>query len=107
MRTPLELPDNFKVVQLTTPDLVEKVFSSLMDPLDLDPGKSLASSVDAEWKQSRTSGVSIFQVLPHSGLNQIYVIPVRFISSYVNLLLLIFFIRFGNLTLFLLPSSDS
>jgi hypothetical protein len=49
---------------LTTPDLVEKVFSSLMDPLDLDPGKSLVSSVDAEWKQSRTFGVSIFQVLP-------------------------------------------
>ena len=39
--TPLELPDNFKVVQLTTPDLVEKVFSSLMDPLDLDPGNLL------------------------------------------------------------------
>ena len=77
-RKPLDLPDNFKVVLLATPNLVEKVFSSLMDPLDLDPGKSLASSVDAEWKQSRTSGVSIFQVLPHSGVNEIYVIPVRF-----------------------------
>ena len=88
--TSLELPDNFKIVLLTTPDLVEKVFSSLMDPLDLDPGKSLVSSVDAEWKQSRTFGVSILQGLPHSGSNQIYVIPVRFISSYVNLLLLIF-----------------
>ena len=77
-RRPLELPANFKVVSLLTHDLIENVFSSLMDPLNLDTSRSLTASVDAEWNISRTHGVSIFQVLPHSDSNVIYVIPVRF-----------------------------
>lgn len=76
---PLKLPANFKIVPLLTHDLIENVFSSLMDPLNLDTSRSLIASVDAEWNISRTCGVSIFQVLPHSDSNVIYVIPVRFL----------------------------
>ena len=76
-RRPLELAADFKVVPLLTYDLVENVFSSLMDPLNLDTSRSLVASIDAEWNIARTCGVSIFQVLPHSDTNVIYVIPVR------------------------------
>jgi hypothetical protein len=79
---PLELPADFKIVPLLTYDLIENVFSSLMDPLNLDSSRSLAASVDAEWNISRTRGVSILQVLPHSDSNVIYVIPVRFFACY-------------------------
>ena len=73
---PLDLPGNMKVLWLSTLDLVESIFSSLMAPLHLDSTKYLTASIDAEWNISRTSGVSICQIAPHSDINMIYVIPV-------------------------------
>ena len=72
---PLELAADFKVIPLSTYDLAENVFSSLMDPLNLDTSRSLVVTIYAEWNISRTCGVSIFQVLLHSD-TVIYVIPV-------------------------------
>jgi hypothetical protein len=100
---PLELPTNFKVFPLLTSDLVENVFSSLMDPLNLDTSRSLVASIDAEWNISRTRGVSIFQVLPHSDTNVIYVIPVRLLLV-INEPNVNFFNSSGNSTTSLLPS---
>ena len=74
---PLDPPLNFKVVWLGTFELVEITFSSLMAPLDLDKKKCLAASTDAEWKVSRKSGISIFQVAPHSQPDTVFIIPVR------------------------------
>jgi hypothetical protein len=42
---------------------------------------SLTASIDAEWKMSRKSGVSIFQVAPHSQSDTVFIIPVRFLFS--------------------------
>jgi hypothetical protein len=76
---PLEMPPNFRVACLTSLELVESVFSSLMAPLDFDVSKWLLVSLDAEWKRSRRSGVSILQIAPHSEPDSVYVIPVSMI----------------------------
>ena len=73
---PFNMPSNIKIVWLGTADLIETTFASLMTPLDLDSEMSLSASVDAEWNLSRTSGVSIFQVAPHSDPQSIFVMPV-------------------------------
>ena len=77
----LELPDSIEVIWLSTSDLVESTFSSLMSPLDVNPQASLAASVDAEWNISRLSGVSVFQVAPHCS-DCIYIIPVSAIGHH-------------------------
>jgi len=74
-RSALELSDSIEVIWLSTSDLVESTFLSLMSPLDVNPQASLAASVDAEWNISRLSGVSVFQVAPHCS-DCIYIIPV-------------------------------
>ena len=86
-RSALELPDSTEVIWLSTSDLVESTFSSLMSPLDVNPQASLAASVDAEWNISRLSGISVFQVAPHC-FNCIYIIPVSALSHHcINILL--------------------
>jgi hypothetical protein len=70
----LELLDGIEAIWLSTSDLVESIFSSLMSPLDVNPQASLVVSIDAEWNISRLSGVSIFQVAHCS--DHIYIIPV-------------------------------
>src|SRR6267154_1433446 len=74
---PLDLPLDFKIVWLSTSELVENTFSSLMAPLDLDKNMSLTASIDAKWKMSWKSGVSIFQVVPHAKSDTVFIIPVR------------------------------
>ena len=50
----LELPDSIEVIWLSTSNLVESTFSSLMSPLDVNPQASLAVSVDAEMEYFET-----------------------------------------------------
>jgi hypothetical protein len=80
-RSALELPDSIEIIWLSTPDLVERTFSSLMSPLDVNPQASLAASVDAEWNISRLLGVSVFQVAPHCS-DCIYIIPVSALGNH-------------------------
>jgi len=61
-----------------------------MAPLDLDKNMSLAASIDAEWKISQKSGVSIFQVAPHSQPDTVFIIPVRYLCFLPPYLTLIF-----------------
>jgi hypothetical protein len=81
---PLELPPNFRVACLSSLELIESVFSSLMAPLDHDGSDFLLVSLDAEWKRSRKSGVSILQIAPHSEPDSVYVIPVSIIFLFFN-----------------------
>lgn len=78
---PFELSTALKVKILGTPSLVEAILSPLLMPLD-DPNHCLCISLDAEWNVSRTVGVSIIQIAPHSEPNAVYIIPVSFISLY-------------------------
>jgi hypothetical protein len=71
---PLELPTTLKVEFLGTIALVEAVLSSLMAPLDNDPDHCMCVSLDAEWNVSRTMGVSIIQIAPHSEPNSVFII---------------------------------
>ena len=102
---PLDLPSDFKITWLGTYELVENTFSSLMAPLDLDKNMSLATSIDAEWKISRKSGVSIFQVAPDSQPDTVFIIPVRFFYLLPPTLTLIFF-SFSSFTVYHHPCSD-
>jgi hypothetical protein len=77
-----EFPANVKVQFLDTVSLVETTLSSIMNPLDNDPENSLVVSLDAEWNISRTIGVSILQIAPHSEVNSVFIIPVGFPSLY-------------------------
>jgi hypothetical protein len=77
---PLELSSVLKAEVLETANLVEAVFSSLMAPLDNDPEGCICISIDAEWNISRTIGVSIIQVAPHSDRDTVYIIPVNLTS---------------------------
>ena len=80
-RSALELPDSIEVIWLSTSNLVESTFSSLMSPLDINPQAFLAASVDAEWNISRLSGVSVFQVAPNCS-DCIYIIPVSVLGHH-------------------------
>jgi hypothetical protein len=71
-----ELPINLKIEILETHSIVEAVLSSLMAPLDNDPNHHLCISLDAEWNTTRTIGVSIIQIAPHSEPDSVFVIPV-------------------------------
>jgi len=75
---PLELSTSLKVEILGSATLVEAVLSSLMAPLDNDPDYCLCVSLDAEWNVSRTIGVSIIQIAPHSEPDSVYIIPVSY-----------------------------
>lgn len=80
---PLEIPDSVKVHYLSAPDLVEAALSPLLELLD-PVDSSLCISIDAEWNISRTIGVSILQIAPHSDPNSIFIIPVRGMTSTSN-----------------------
>lgn len=103
---PLDLPLDFKIIWLGTSELVENTFSSLMAPLDLDKSMSLTASIDAEWKMSWKSGVSIFQVAPHSQSDTVFIIPVRFLFFCLSEFKLIY-LSFLNFTFYLHPCFDS
>lgn len=79
---PLELPPNFRIACLSSLELIESIFSSLMAPLDLDVNEWLLVSLDAECKRLRKSGVSILQIAPHSEPDSVYVILVSMILVY-------------------------
>ena len=79
---PLELPPNFRIASLSSLELIESIFSSLMAPLDLDVNEWLLVSLDAEWKRLHKSGVSILQIAPHSEPDSVYVILVSMILVY-------------------------
>ena len=65
-----------QVLVLETHDLVERVLSHWLAPLDLDKAAHLCVSLDAEWNMSRRIGVSILQLACHSDCDYIYIIPV-------------------------------
>jgi hypothetical protein len=73
----LELPDTLKVEVLDSFNIIEAVCSALMAPLDNDPHHCLCISLDAEWNVSRTTGVSIIQIAPHSDPDSIFIIPIH------------------------------
>jgi hypothetical protein len=77
-----ELPKNLKLEVLGTHSIVEAILSSLMAPLDNDPNHCLCVSLDAEWNTTRTVGVSIIQIAPHSEPDSVFIIPVGGVSSY-------------------------
>jgi hypothetical protein len=97
---PLDLVLDFKIIWLCIYELVENTFSSLMAPLDLDNNKSLAASINVEWKISRRLGVSIFQVAPHSQPNTVFVILVSIFSLLPPTLTLIVFVSFSSFTVY-------
>lgn len=75
----LELPASLKIVLLGTAALAEAALSALLAPLDdfgADNEESLCVSLDAEWNMSRTVGVSVIQIAPHSLPDTIYIVPV-------------------------------
>jgi hypothetical protein len=76
----LDLSQSWRVQCLGTANLVDAALSSLMEPLDNDPNQFLCVSMDAEWNVSRTMGVSIIQIAPHTEQNSVFIIPVSFIS---------------------------
>ncbi len=82
----LERPPSLKVDFLATASLVDGVLSSLMAPLDQDPNHSLCISIDAEWNVSRTIGVSVMQIAPHSEPDSVFIIPVSSASLYCKLI---------------------
>jgi hypothetical protein len=73
---PLELSKTLKVEFLATSTLVEAALSSLMASIDNDPDNYLCVSLDAEWNITRTVGVSIIQLAPHSEPDSVLIIPV-------------------------------
>jgi len=84
---PFELSTALKIEILATPSRVEAILSPLMTPLDDDPNHCLCISLDAEWNVSRTVGVSILQITPHSEPDTVYIIPVGFIISSYGIIL--------------------
>ncbi|KAJ7433027.1 hypothetical protein B0H11DRAFT_2209095 [Mycena galericulata] len=73
----LELPQNLDIKILETPARVEALCASLMASVDDDVKSHLCVSLDAEWNVSRTVGVSIVQIAPHSMPGCIYIVPGR------------------------------
>jgi len=102
----LDLPLDFKIVWLGTSELVKNTFSSLMAPLDLDKNMSLTASIDAEWKMSQKSGVSIFQVAPHSQSDTVFITPVK-ILCFCLLEFKLTYLSFLNFTFYLHPCFNS
>jgi hypothetical protein len=78
----LDIPPNFRIQFLSDPDLVDKIFSSFTDQLDSDDSMHLCISIDAEWNISRTVGVSILQLAPHSE-DTIFIIPVSTLARFL------------------------
>ncbi|KAJ7077201.1 hypothetical protein C8R43DRAFT_1179242 [Mycena crocata] len=72
----LEIPSTIQIRVLPSDTLTDQVFSTYLASLDVDPTAHLCVSLDAEWNTSRTVGVSILQIAPHSD-NVIYIVPVH------------------------------
>jgi hypothetical protein len=72
----LQIPAGVQVSMLETADLVERVLSSWLAPLDVDEAAHLCISLDAEWNMSCREGVSILQLISHTDADHIYIIPV-------------------------------
>ncbi|KAJ7836589.1 hypothetical protein B0H14DRAFT_2589654 [Mycena olivaceomarginata] len=72
----LDIPANFRIQFLSDSVLVDKILSSFTEQLDNDENIHLCISLDAEWNISRTVGVSILQLAPHSE-DTIFIIPVH------------------------------
>src|SRR6266545_133405 len=78
-----------QVLVLETHDLVERVLSYWLAPLDLDEAAHLCVSLDAEWNMSRRIGVSTIQLASHLDRDQIYIIPVSpYIFTCISILFL-------------------
>jgi hypothetical protein len=71
----LDIPANFRIQFLSDSVLVDRILSSFTEQLDNDENTHLCISLDAEWNISRTVGVSILQLAPHSE-DTIFIIPV-------------------------------
>lgn len=74
---PLSLPSTTTITYLGSIQLVESALLTVLAPLEDRTDAHLCISVDAEWNVSRTEGVSVLQIAPHSTPNNIYIIPVR------------------------------
>jgi hypothetical protein len=72
----LELGPDIAVTILGTVPVVESILAPLMETIDQNASESLCVSLDAEWNITRTVGVSIIQLAPHSVPNEVYIIPV-------------------------------
>jgi hypothetical protein len=73
---PLQIPAQVQVSMLETADLVERVLSCWLAPLNVDETAHLCVSLDAEWNMSRREGVSILQLISLTDTDHIYIIPV-------------------------------
>ncbi|KAJ7189729.1 hypothetical protein GGX14DRAFT_580474 [Mycena pura] len=72
----LQIPKSVKVQFVSDSELVDKILCSFTATLDDDKDTHLCMSVDAEWNESRKTGVSILQIAPHSE-DIVFLIPVH------------------------------
>ena len=61
---------------LKTADLVERVLSSWLAPLNVNEVAHLCISLNVEWNMSHREGVSILKLISHTNADHIYIIPV-------------------------------
>jgi hypothetical protein len=73
---PLALSESLSIIFLGLVQLVESALLTVLAPLEDNPDAHISISIDAEWNLSRTEGVSIIQITPHSTPDAIYIIPV-------------------------------
>ncbi|KAJ7434441.1 hypothetical protein B0H11DRAFT_2208391, partial [Mycena galericulata] len=71
-----EMPETVKVQFILDAELVDNIFSQFTALLDDDRNTHLCMSIDAEWNESRKSGISILQIAPHSE-DTVFIIPVH------------------------------
>lgn len=76
---PPQIPSEVQVSTLETAELVERVLSCWLEPLNVNRVALLCVSLDAEWNMSHREGVSILQLLSHADVDHIYIIPVGFL----------------------------
>ncbi|KAF9029943.1 hypothetical protein BDZ89DRAFT_1112423 [Hymenopellis radicata] len=76
---PFTLAPGLTPLFLSTSDLVEASLAPFIRDLDDDDTQTdfLCISLDAEWNPSRTVGVSIIQMAPHTDPSSIFIIPVH------------------------------
>ncbi|KAF9470560.1 hypothetical protein BDN70DRAFT_998898 [Pholiota conissans] len=88
----LSLPDSLSITFLGSAALVESTLSTILAPLEESSAPQICVSIDAEWNLSRTEGVSILQIAPHSNPNVIFIIPVYRFKDHLPVSLLRLFI---------------
>ena len=77
----LHFPPSLSIAVLGSYQLVESALMAILAPLSNNPTATICISLDAEWNISRSEGVSILQIAPHSLPDNIFIIPVSYRAS--------------------------